>query len=77
MQTSNRGKVVVVPGASVGVACALVAEFARRGAPGVDKVRGARSWLVWAAGYKRRKVCVGGPTVKAIYGQEVAPAFAD
>lgn len=33
--------------------------------------------IVWAAGHKRREVYVGWPTVKAIYGQEIAPAFAD
>jgi short-subunit dehydrogenase len=33
--------------------------------------------IVWAAQHKRREVYVGWPTVKAIYGQEVAPSFAD
>jgi short-subunit dehydrogenase len=33
--------------------------------------------IVWAASHKRREVYVGWPTVEAIYGQEVAPAFAD
>jgi hypothetical protein len=33
--------------------------------------------IVWAASHNRREIYVGGPTVKAIYGQEVAPAFAD
>jgi short-subunit dehydrogenase len=33
--------------------------------------------IVWAASHKRREVYVGWPTVKAIYGQEVAPSYAD
>ncbi len=33
--------------------------------------------IYWAAHHKRREVFVGGPTVKAIYGQDVAPGFAD
>jgi len=33
--------------------------------------------IVWAATHKRREVYVGWPTVEAIYGQEVAPSFAD
>ncbi|MGH9582157.1 MAG: SDR family oxidoreductase [Bryobacteraceae bacterium] len=33
--------------------------------------------IVWAASHKRREVYVGWPTVKAIYGQEIAPSFAD
>jgi NAD(P)-dependent dehydrogenase (short-subunit alcohol dehydrogenase family) len=33
--------------------------------------------IVWAASHQRREVYVGWPTVKAIYGQEVAPAYAD
>ncbi len=33
--------------------------------------------VVWAASHKRREVYVGWPTVEAIYGQEVAPSFAD
>lgn len=33
--------------------------------------------IVWAASRKRREVYVGWPTVKAIYGQEIAPAYAD
>lgn len=33
--------------------------------------------IVWAASHKRREVYVGGPTVKAIYGQEIAPSYAD
>jgi short-subunit dehydrogenase len=33
--------------------------------------------IVWAASHKRREVYVGFPTVKAIYGNELAPAFAD
>jgi short-subunit dehydrogenase len=33
--------------------------------------------IVWAASQKRRELYVGWPTVKAIYGQEVAPSFAD
>lgn len=37
---------------------------------------GARA-IVWAAGHRRREVYVGWPTVKAIYGQMLAPAFAD
>jgi short-subunit dehydrogenase len=33
--------------------------------------------IVWAAGQKRREVYVAWPTVKAIYGQEIVPSFAD
>ncbi|MGI8962177.1 MAG: SDR family oxidoreductase [Bryobacteraceae bacterium] len=33
--------------------------------------------IVWAVTHKRREVYVGFPTVKAIYGNELAPAFAD
>ncbi|HZS56546.1 MAG TPA: SDR family oxidoreductase [Bryobacteraceae bacterium] len=33
--------------------------------------------IYWAAHHKRREVFVGGSTMKAIYGQDVAPAFAD
>jgi short-subunit dehydrogenase len=33
--------------------------------------------IVWAAGQRRREVYVGGPTVLAIYGQEIAPGYAD
>lgn len=33
--------------------------------------------IVWAASHRRREVFVGWPTVKAIYGQDVAPGFAD
>ncbi len=33
--------------------------------------------IVWAASHKRREVYVGFPTVKAIYGNELAPAYAD
>lgn len=33
--------------------------------------------IVWAASHKRREVYVGFPTVKAIYGNQLAPAFAD
>jgi len=33
--------------------------------------------IYWAAHHRRREVYVGGSTVKAIYGQEVAPGFAD
>ncbi|MBV9227558.1 MAG: SDR family oxidoreductase [Acidobacteriaceae bacterium] len=33
--------------------------------------------IVWAASHKRREVYVGGPTVEAIYGQEIAPSYAD
>ncbi len=33
--------------------------------------------VYWAAHHKRREVFVGFPTVKAIYGQEVAPGYAD
>jgi short-subunit dehydrogenase len=33
--------------------------------------------IYWAAHHKRREVFVGEPTVKAIYGQDVAPGFAD
>ncbi len=31
----------------------------------------------WAAHHRRREVYVGYPTVKAIYGQEIAPGYAD
>lgn len=31
----------------------------------------------WAAHHTRREVFVGGPTVEALYGQKVAPGFAD
>ncbi|MFL6350304.1 MAG: SDR family oxidoreductase [Bryobacteraceae bacterium] len=33
--------------------------------------------IVWASSQKRREVYVAWPTVKAIYGQEVVPSFAD
>jgi short-subunit dehydrogenase len=33
--------------------------------------------IVWAATHKRREVYVGWPTVKAIYGNELAPSYAD
>ena len=33
--------------------------------------------IVWAATHKRREVYVGWPTVKAIYGNDLAPAYAD
>lgn len=33
--------------------------------------------IVWAASHKRREVYVGWPTVKAIYGNELAPNYAD
>lgn len=33
--------------------------------------------IVWAAKHKKREVYVGFPTVKAIYGNELAPSFAD
>ncbi len=33
--------------------------------------------VVWAATHKKRGIYVGWPTVKAIYGQEIAPSFAD
>ena len=33
--------------------------------------------IVWAASHRRREVYVGWPTVKAIYGQKVAPSYAD
>ncbi len=33
--------------------------------------------IVWAASHNRREVYVGGPTVEAIYGQQLAPSFAD
>lgn len=33
--------------------------------------------IVWASTRKRREVYVGWPTVEAIYGQELAPSFAD
>ncbi len=37
---------------------------------------GARA-IYYAAHHRRREIFVGGPTVKAIYGQDVAPGFAD
>src|SRR5438270_3349715 len=37
---------------------------------------GARA-IYYAAHHSRREIFVGGPTVKAIYGQDVAPGFAD
>jgi NAD(P)-dependent dehydrogenase (short-subunit alcohol dehydrogenase family) len=33
--------------------------------------------IYWAAHHRRREVFVGGPTVEAIYGQKLAPGFAD
>lgn len=33
--------------------------------------------IVWAVTHKRREIYVGFPTIKAIYGNEVAPAFGD
>ena len=33
--------------------------------------------IVWAASHRRREVFVGWPTVKAIYGQDLAPGYAD
>jgi hypothetical protein len=33
--------------------------------------------IYWAAHHRRREVLVGAPTMKAIYGQEVAPGYAD
>ncbi len=33
--------------------------------------------IYWAAHHKRREIFVGAPTVKAIYGQDFAPGFAD
>jgi short-subunit dehydrogenase len=33
--------------------------------------------IVWAAHHKRRQIFVGAPTVTAIYGNDVAPGFAD
>jgi hypothetical protein len=33
--------------------------------------------IYFAAHHKRREIFVGGPTVTAIYGQEMAPGFAD
>jgi len=33
--------------------------------------------VVWAANHKRREVYVGWPTLEAIYGQEIAPSYAD
>src|SRR3954469_3913912 len=33
--------------------------------------------IVWASSHRRREVYVGWPTVKAIYGQQVAPSYAD
>lgn len=33
--------------------------------------------IYWAAHHKRREVYVGTPTIKAIYGQEVVPGYAD
>lgn len=33
--------------------------------------------VYWAAHHRRREVFVGAPTLKAIYGQDIAPGFAD
>jgi hypothetical protein len=33
--------------------------------------------IVWASSHRRREIFVGWPTMKAIYGQDVAPGFAD
>ncbi len=33
--------------------------------------------IVWASTHRRREIFVAWPTVKAIYGQDVAPAYAD
>ena len=33
--------------------------------------------IVWAAHHKRRQIFVGAPTVTAIYGNDIAPGFAD
>ncbi len=33
--------------------------------------------IVWATHHRRREIYVGWPTAKAIYGQEIAPGFAD
>lgn len=33
--------------------------------------------IVWAARHSRREVCVGWPAVKAIWGNKIAPAYAD
>jgi hypothetical protein len=33
--------------------------------------------IYWAAHHRRREIFVGGPTVKAIYGQDIVPALAD
>jgi short-subunit dehydrogenase len=33
--------------------------------------------IYWAAHHQRREIYVGYPTMKAIYGQEIAPAYAD
>ena len=46
-------------------------------APPIFQPEVAARAIVWAASHKRREVYVGWPTVEAIYGQEVAPSFAD
>ncbi len=33
--------------------------------------------IVWASSHRRRELFIGWPTVKAIYGQDVMPGFAD
>jgi hypothetical protein len=33
--------------------------------------------IVWAAHHPQREIMVGGPTVKAIVGNAIAPSFAD
>jgi short-subunit dehydrogenase len=33
--------------------------------------------IVWAARHERRELCVGWPTVKAVYGNKLAPGYAD
>jgi NAD(P)-dependent dehydrogenase (short-subunit alcohol dehydrogenase family) len=37
----------------------------------------AANAIVWAAHHRRREVLVGGPTVKAIYGNQIAPGLID
>ncbi len=37
----------------------------------------AARMIVWASSHRRREVYVGWPTVKAIYGQELVPGYAD
>lgn len=45
--------------------------------PPVFQPEVAARGIVWAAGQRRREVCVGFPAVKTIWGNKFVPAFAD